>query len=216
VQISAESPHLRVGAAYQSARKWSRPVGPPEAVSRGAIISHMFLWVFNIRCCVHILLSSWPRTVSQPGFQKLDSLISTTLMSGCPSQQSSSLVRFMKILQTLNFLLFRSRTFLSLVAGAVAGVLGLTGVSGFLFYLIVMAAQSGTLLLKAKLNARAYFLSLQAVVFDGVLPNVLVSTRNKAVPCPHMLLSSGPICFECSKSCAKWVAVQVMQPAWGP
>jgi hypothetical protein len=122
----------------------------------------------------------------------------------------------MEILQTLNFLLFRSRTFLSLVAGAVAGVLGLTGISGFLFYLIVMAAQSGTLLLKAKLNARAYFLSLQAVVFDGVLPNVLVSARNKGVLCLHMLLSSGPICSGCSKSCAKWVAMQSMQPAWGP
>ncbi|GAQ83187.1 hypothetical protein KFL_001390050 [Klebsormidium nitens] len=73
-------------------------------------------------------------------------------------------------IRSVNF----SRTFLSLVAGAVAGILGLRGIPGFLFYFVIMAAQSGTLLLKAKLNAAVYFLSLQAVVFDGILPNVLL------------------------------------------
>lgn len=60
------------------------------------------------------------------------------------------------------------RTFMSIVAGAGAGVLGLTGLAGFLFYLLIMAATSLALLARARFGTAEYFSSWTQLAFDGV------------------------------------------------
>jgi hypothetical protein len=50
------------------------------------------------------------------------------------------------------------RSFTSIVAGCVAGVLGLTGVMGFLFYFFAAAIVSAVLLVKTNLHIKVLLL----------------------------------------------------------
>eukprot|EP00850_Spirogloea_muscicola_P015826 SM000124S25958 [mRNA] locus=s124:360095:361023:+ [translate_table: standard] len=69
-----------------------------------------------------------------------------------------------------------SRTFLSIFGGVAAGILGLTGLAGFLFYILVMLLSSVAVLLKARLDVGAYFPSWQQLVFDGIGQGMMVSS----------------------------------------
>ncbi|KAJ7237434.1 hypothetical protein O6H91_05G129800 [Diphasiastrum complanatum] len=65
-------------------------------------------------------------------------------------------------------IVYYCRTFLSIVAGFVAGVLGLTALSGFLCYFVIMLLASLGLAAKAKFNIYSFFDSWHRVAFDGV------------------------------------------------
>ncbi|KAK9672294.1 hypothetical protein RND81_12G090100 [Saponaria officinalis] len=60
-----------------------------------------------------------------------------------------------------------SRTFMSIVAGIMAGILGFNGVMGFVFYTIVMAVTSLGLTAKANFSIHSYFDSWNRVLLDG-------------------------------------------------
>lgn len=64
--------------------------------------------------------------------------------------------------------LWCSRTFLSIVGGMVAGVLGLTGVTGFLCYFVIMLLASAGIAAKAKFDISSYFDSWNRVTLDGI------------------------------------------------
>ncbi|KAG0555340.1 hypothetical protein M758_12G164600 [Ceratodon purpureus] len=72
-------------------------------------------------------------------------------------------------------IIYYSRTFLSIVGGVIAGVLGLTGISGFLCYFLIMMLASGGIAAKAKFDVHSYFDSWNRVLFDGIGQGMLVS-----------------------------------------
>lgn len=72
------------------------------------------------------------------------------------------------------FCLFCSRTFLSIIGGVVAGILGFTGLKGFVFYLLLMAFTSLGLVAKAKFSIHTYFDSWNRVLVDGFLGGLMV------------------------------------------
>ncbi|KAJ7562249.1 hypothetical protein O6H91_03G061100 [Diphasiastrum complanatum] len=65
-------------------------------------------------------------------------------------------------------IVYYCRTFLSIVAGSIAGVLGLTALSGFLCYFVIMLLASLGLAAKTKFDVHSFFDSWHRVVFDGV------------------------------------------------
>ncbi|KAF5183849.1 Rab5-interacting family protein [Thalictrum thalictroides] len=77
-------------------------------------------------------------------------------------------------LSSSNIRLFSlSRTFLSIIAGVIAGIVGLTNLTGFVFYFFVMAITSLGLVAKAKFSIHAYFDSWNSVVLDGFLSGLM-------------------------------------------
>ncbi|PHU29950.1 hypothetical protein BC332_02043 [Capsicum chinense] len=60
-----------------------------------------------------------------------------------------------------------SRTFMAIIGGVIAGILGLTSLTGFIFYFLVMAITSVALTTKAKFSIHYYFDSWNRIVFDG-------------------------------------------------
>lgn len=61
------------------------------------------------------------------------------------------------------------RTSGSVIAGVIAGVMGLTGLYGFVFFFIYSAFLSVLLVAKAGTSWRNYFASSGALWFDGIL-----------------------------------------------
>ncbi|KAI3893557.1 hypothetical protein MKW92_049769 [Papaver armeniacum] len=76
-------------------------------------------------------------------------------------------------LQSNMKVIYYSRTFLSIVAGVKAGVLGFTSLTGFVFYFLIMAVTSVGLAAKAKFNVHAYFDSWNRVTLDGFLSGLM-------------------------------------------
>lgn len=64
------------------------------------------------------------------------------------------------------------RTALSIVAGCTAGILGLTGFSGFGFYILASMLMTVILLVKAGSQWRKYFLSRRSLWWDGLLGGI--------------------------------------------
>jgi len=64
-------------------------------------------------------------------------------------------------------LVFFVQVFLSIVAGMTAGVLGLTGLTGFLFYVLCTLAVAACLFLKTSGNLSEYFDSWTTLVLGG-------------------------------------------------
>uniref|UniRef100_A0A0C9QNJ4 ER membrane protein complex subunit 6 n=1 Tax=Wollemia nobilis TaxID=56998 RepID=A0A0C9QNJ4_9CONI len=64
--------------------------------------------------------------------------------------------------------IYYSRTFLSIIGGVVAGILGLTGWKGFIFYFVMMALTSLGVIAKAKFDIHEYFDSWNRVILDGI------------------------------------------------
>ncbi|XP_065863862.1 uncharacterized protein [Euphorbia lathyris] len=63
--------------------------------------------------------------------------------------------------------IYYSRTFLSIIGGVIAGILGFTGLFGFIFYFLVMAITSIGLIAKAKFSVHSYFDSWNRIILDG-------------------------------------------------
>lgn len=74
------------------------------------------------------------------------------------------------VLTLLNF----SRTFLSIIAGVIAGILGLTGLMGFILYFFIMAISSLGLAAKAKFSVLNYFDSCNRIILDGLFGGLMV------------------------------------------
>ncbi|MED6194378.1 hypothetical protein PIB30_027887 [Stylosanthes scabra] len=70
-------------------------------------------------------------------------------------------------------IIYYSRTFLSIIGGVVAGILGFTGLKGFVFYLLLMAVTSVVLVAKAKFSIQTYFDSWNRVLLDGFLGGLM-------------------------------------------
>ncbi|WVY93675.1 hypothetical protein V8G54_032763 [Vigna mungo] len=70
-----------------------------------------------------------------------------------------------------------SRTFLSIIGGVVAGILGFTGLKGFVFYLLLMALTSLGLIAKASFSTHSYFDSWNRVLLDGFLGGLMSKRR---------------------------------------
>ncbi|PHT33163.1 hypothetical protein CQW23_29500 [Capsicum baccatum] len=69
--------------------------------------------------------------------------------------------------------IYYSRTFLSIIGGAIAGILGLTGLTGFIFYFVVMAITSVAIAAKARFSIHSYFDSWNRIIFDGFLGELM-------------------------------------------
>ena len=76
---------------------------------------------------------------------------------------------------TLSILLF-SRTFMAIIGGVIAGILGLTSLTGFIFYFLVMAITSVALTAKAKFSIHSYFDSWNRVLLDGFFGGLMVTS----------------------------------------
>ncbi|CAJ2644111.1 unnamed protein product [Trifolium pratense] len=74
-------------------------------------------------------------------------------------------------------IIYYSRTFLSIIGGVVAGILGFTGLKGFVFYSLLMAFTSLGLIAKAKFSIHTYFDSWNRVLIDGFLGGLMVVVR---------------------------------------
>ncbi|KNA19864.1 hypothetical protein SOVF_057520 [Spinacia oleracea] len=66
-----------------------------------------------------------------------------------------------------------SRTLMSIVGGIIAGILGFTGLTGFIFYFVVMAVTSVGLAAKAKFSIHSYFEGWNRVLLDGFLAGLM-------------------------------------------
>ncbi|KAJ4842938.1 hypothetical protein Tsubulata_042335 [Turnera subulata] len=76
-------------------------------------------------------------------------------------------------LQSNMKVIYYSRTFLSIIGGVMAGILGFTGLTGFIFYFLIMAITSVGLIAKAKFSVDSYFDSWNRVAFDGFLGGLM-------------------------------------------
>ncbi|KAK4773145.1 hypothetical protein SAY87_028164 [Trapa incisa] len=90
------------------------------------------------------------------------------------SDKKSSVVTSLPIFNAENLqsnmkVVYYSRTFMSIIGGVTAGILGFTGLTGFVFYLIIMAITSVGLIAKAGFSVHSYFDSLNQIVLDGFL-----------------------------------------------
>ncbi|GKV50404.1 hypothetical protein SLEP1_g57110 [Rubroshorea leprosula] len=78
-------------------------------------------------------------------------------------------------LQSNMKIIYYSRTFMSIIGGVVAGILGFTGLTGFIFYFLVMAITSVGLIAKAKFSVNSYFDSWNRILLDGFMGGLMVS-----------------------------------------
>ncbi|KAG6505952.1 hypothetical protein ZIOFF_031265 [Zingiber officinale] len=74
-----------------------------------------------------------------------------------------------------------SRTFLSIIGGVVAGIWGFTGLAGFIFYFLVMAAASLCLSAKAKFSVNKYFDSWNRILLDGAFGGLMNDNENSCL-----------------------------------
>ncbi|XP_004295052.1 PREDICTED: ER membrane protein complex subunit 6 [Fragaria vesca subsp. vesca] len=83
-----------------------------------------------------------------------------------PTRNAESLQSNMKIV-------YYSRTFMSIISGVIAGILGFTGLSGFILYFLIMAITSVGLIAKAGFQVHSYFDSWNQIILDGFLGGLL-------------------------------------------
>ncbi|KAL0737917.1 hypothetical protein Bca4012_014127 [Brassica carinata] len=88
------------------------------------------------------------------------------IMSDIPTFSAENLQKNLKVIQN-------SQTFLSIIAGVLAGIIGFTGLTGFVFYFVVMLFTSLGLMAKAGFSADLYFDSWNRVLFDGFLGGLM-------------------------------------------
>nr|POE67902.1 er membrane protein complex subunit 6 [Quercus suber] len=69
--------------------------------------------------------------------------------------------------------IYYSRTFLSIIGGVIAGIMGFTSLTGFIFYFLIMAITSVGLLAKAGFTVHSYFDSWNRVLLDGFLGGLM-------------------------------------------
>ncbi|GFZ09100.1 Rab5-interacting family protein [Actinidia rufa] len=71
---------------------------------------------------------------------------------------------------------YYSRTFMSIIGGVIAGILGFTGLTGFIIYFLVMAITSVGLIAKAGFSIHSYFDSWTQIILDGILGGLMVTS----------------------------------------
>ncbi|CAH9104277.1 unnamed protein product [Cuscuta europaea] len=76
-------------------------------------------------------------------------------------------------MQTNMKIIYYSRTFMAIIGGVIAGILGLTSLMGFIFYFLIMGIVSVGLIAKAKFSVFAYFDSWNRIILDGFLGGLL-------------------------------------------
>ncbi|XP_066379905.1 uncharacterized protein [Miscanthus floridulus] len=69
--------------------------------------------------------------------------------------------------------IYYSRTFLSIIGGVVAGIWGFTGLTGFVFYFLIMMVASIGLLAKSKFSVQTYFDSWTRISVEGVFGGLM-------------------------------------------
>ncbi|KAL2459749.1 Rab5-interacting family protein [Forsythia ovata] len=70
-------------------------------------------------------------------------------------------------------IIYYSRTFMSIIGGVIAGILGFTGLTGFILYFLVMAITSVGLAAKAGFSVHSYFDGWNRIILDGFLGGLL-------------------------------------------
>lgn len=75
---------------------------------------------------------------------------------------------------------------MSIIGGVIAGILGFTGLGGFIFYLMVMAVTSVGLTAKAKFSIHSYFDGWNRVLLDGFLGGLMVRLSNLLISLFYM------------------------------
>eukprot|EP01018_Ginkgo_biloba_P000522 Gb_07701 [translate_table: standard] len=91
---------------------------------------------------------------------------SSNIENELPAYSTENLQNNMRVI-------YYSRTFLSIMGGVVAGILGLTGLKGFIFYFMVMAVTSLGVAAKAKFDIHEYFDSWNRVTLDGITSGLM-------------------------------------------
>ncbi|XP_022972030.1 ER membrane protein complex subunit 6 [Cucurbita pepo subsp. pepo] len=98
--------------------------------------------------------------------------------SNASEKKSSDAVDDLPILNAENLqnnlkIIYYSRTFLSIIGGVIAGILGFTSLTGFIFYFLVMAITSIGLAAKAGFSFHSYFESWNQILLDGFLSGLM-------------------------------------------
>ncbi|GLT67263.1 hypothetical protein SLA2020_395840 [Shorea laevis] len=70
-------------------------------------------------------------------------------------------------------IIYYSQTFMSIIGGVVAGILGFTGLTGFIFYFLVMAITSAGLIAKTKFSVNSYFDCWNRILLDGFMGGLM-------------------------------------------
>ncbi|XP_009372096.2 ER membrane protein complex subunit 6 [Pyrus x bretschneideri] len=76
-------------------------------------------------------------------------------------------------LQSNMKVIYYSRTFMSIIGGVIAGILGFTGLTGFIFYFLIMTVTSVGLIAKTGFTVYSYFDSWSQIILDGFLGGLL-------------------------------------------
>nr|GME02037.1 ER membrane protein complex subunit 6 [Ipomoea batatas] len=79
--------------------------------------------------------------------------------------------------------IYYSRTFMSIIGGVIAGILGLTGLMGFIFYFLIMGITSAGLIAKAKFSVFSYFDNWNRIILDGFLGGLLAIKASDLLDC---------------------------------
>ncbi|XVE65481.1 hypothetical protein DITRI_Ditri08aG0003300 [Diplodiscus trichospermus] len=104
---------------------------------------------------------------------------SNEAVNDVPTFSAENLQNNMKVI-------YYSRTFMSIIGGVIAGILGFTGLMGFIFYFLVMAITSGGLIAKAKFSVHSYFDSWNRIILDGIMGGLMICLRHR----PYILKKS--------------------------
>ncbi|KAK8988273.1 hypothetical protein V6N11_065869 [Hibiscus sabdariffa] len=91
---------------------------------------------------------------------------SSEAMTNVPIFSAENMQNNMKVI-------YYSRTFMSIIGGVIAGILGFTGFMGFVFYFLVMAITSIGLIAKAKFSVHSYFDSWNRIILDGFMGGLM-------------------------------------------
>ncbi|TYI38979.1 hypothetical protein ES332_A02G067400v1 [Gossypium tomentosum] len=98
---------------------------------------------------------------------------SSEAMNDVPTFSTENMQNNMKVI-------YYSRTFMSIIGGVIAGILGFTGFMGFIFYFLVMAITSIGLIAKAKFSVHLYFDSWNRIILDGFMGGLMICVRHCA------------------------------------
>ncbi|CAI9762594.1 unnamed protein product [Fraxinus pennsylvanica] len=98
--------------------------------------------------------------------------------SSVPRKQSSDVADEISTFNAENMqnnakIIYYSRTFMSIIGGVIAGILGFTGLTGFIVYFLVMAITSVGIAAKAGFSVLPYFNSWNQILIDGFLGGLL-------------------------------------------
>ncbi|XP_038723106.1 ER membrane protein complex subunit 6-like [Tripterygium wilfordii] len=93
--------------------------------------------------------------------------------SGASEKKSSESLTDLPIFSAENTqsnlkVIYYSRTFMSIIGGVISGILGFTGLYGFIFYFVIMAITSVGLVAKAKFSIHSYFDGWNRIMLDGI------------------------------------------------